>query len=114
MTDGRQRLGVAGEDLAEQWYRAAGYRVLARNWRCEEGELDLVCRLGGTVAVCEVKARRSGEFGTPAEAVTPAKQRRVRRLGARFLREHAVRCREVRFDVAAVTDGRVVVLESAF
>lgn len=114
MTEGRRRLGADGEDLAEEWYRAAGYRVLARNWRCDEGELDLVCRLGGTVVVCEVKARRSHRFGTPVEAVTAAKQRRVRRLGARYLREHGVRCREVRFDVAAVTGDRVTVVESAF
>lgn len=114
VTDRRRRLGTAGEDLAAGWYRAAGYEVLDRNWRCPEGELDLVCRLGGTVVVCEVKARRSARFGTPAEAVTPAKQRRVRRLGARWLREHGIRCREVRFDVAAVTGGRVAVLEGAF
>lgn len=114
MTDPRRRLGDAGEDLAEAWYRSAGYEVLARNWRCPEGELDLVCRLGGTVVVCEVKTRRSTRFGSPAEAVTPAKRRRVRRLGARWLREQGVRCREVRFDVAAVVGGRVVVLEGAF
>ncbi|MGH9090817.1 MAG: YraN family protein [Acidimicrobiales bacterium] len=114
MTNRRRRFGAAGEELAAAWYRAAGYEVLARNWRCPEGELDLVCRLGGTVVVCEVKARRSDRFGSPAEAVTPAKQRRVRRLGARWLREHRVRCREVRFDVAAVAGGRVTVLEAAF
>lgn len=114
MTDRRRRLGTAGEDLAEVWYRGEGYEVLARNWRCPEGELDLVCRLGGTVVVCEVKARRSARFGSPAEAVTPAKQRRVRRLGARWLREHGVRCQEVRFDVAAVAGHQVTVLEGAF
>jgi putative endonuclease len=88
--------------------------VLARNWRCDEGELNLVCRLGGTVAVCEVKARRSRRFGTPEEAVTAAKRRRLRRLGARYLREHGVRCREVRFDVAAVTGNLVTVVAGAF
>lgn len=114
MSDYRRRVGAAGEDLAAAWYQAAGYEILARNWRCGEGELDLVCRLGEIVVVCEVKTRRSAAFGAPVEAVTWAKQRRVRRLGARWLREHGVRCRQVRFDVAAVTGGRVQVVEGAF
>lgn len=100
--------------MAAAWYEAAGYEVLARNWRCTEGELDLVCRNGDTIVVCEVKTRRTAAFGTPAEAVTWAKQRRVRRLGARWLREHGVRCRVVRFDVASVTGSRLEVLEGAF
>lgn len=114
MVTARQRAGRAGEDLAAAWYRDAGYRVLARNWRCAEGELDLVCRRGGTVVVCEVKARATGAFGTALEAVTPAKARRVRHLAARWLREEGVRCRRVRFDVAAVTAGRLEVVEGAF
>jgi len=61
-----------------------------------------------------VKARRSGAFGLPVEAVTPAKQRRLRRLAARWLAEHPVHVDEVRFDVASVLAGRVSVLEGAF
>lgn len=114
MSDYRRRLGAVGEDLATAWYEARGYEILARNWRCGEGELDLVCRLGPTVVVCEVKTRSSAAFGAPVEAVTWAKQRRVRRLGARWLREQGVRCSEVRFDVASVTGGRVRVVERAF
>jgi putative endonuclease len=114
MSDYRRRLGAAGEELAAAWYEAAGYKVLDRNWRCGEGELDLVCRLGPTVVVCEVKTRRSDAFGSPAEAVTWAKRRRVRRLGARWLREHGIRCRQVRFDVASVMGGRVQVVQDAF
>lgn len=113
-SDRRRRLGDAGEDLAADWYRAAGYRILDRNWRCRDGELDLVCRRGATVVVCEVKARGSARFGIPAEAVTVPKQRRVRRLAARWLREHRTRCATVRFDVAEVRGGRVTVLEGAF
>lgn len=112
--DRRRRLGEAGEDLAADWYRGAGYRILDRNWRCRDGELDLVCRRGATVVVCEVKARSTDRFGTPAEAVTVPKQRRVRRLAARWLREHRTSCRSVRFDVAEVRGGRVTVLEGAF
>jgi putative endonuclease len=110
----RRRFGVAGEDAAAAWYLAAGYQVLDRNWRCDEGEIDLVCRRGGAVVVCEVKARASTAFGTPFEAVTASKRRRLRGLGARWLREHAVSCDCVRFDVVGVACGRVEVVEGAF
>lgn len=114
MTGYRRRLGDLGEDLAAAWYVRAGYRVLDRNWRCDEGEIDLVCRRGSTVVVCEVKTRRSSAFGSPAEAVTATKRLRLRRLAARWLREHGSRYAEVRFDVASVRSGEVEVLEGAW
>ena len=108
-------LGRAGEDLAAAWYEERGWRVLARNWRSgRNGELDLVALRGGVLAVCEVKARSSEAFGTPLEAVTPAKQARIRRLAAAYLAASGVRASRVRFDVAAVLDGRLEVVEDAF
>ncbi len=112
--DHRQRLGAAGEDLAAAWYQAAGYRILDRNWRCSDGELDLVCRRGATVVFCEVKTRASADFGSPEEAVTAAKRRRIRRLAARWLAERHVHGDEIRFDVVAVTAGRAWVVQAAF
>jgi putative endonuclease len=100
--------------LAAAWYAANGWEVLASNWRCAAGELDLVCRRGRVVAVCEVKARRSAGFGLPQEAVGVAKQRRLRRLAARYLIEHHLGAAIVRFDVASVLEGRLEVIESAF
>ena len=89
--------------------------MLARNWRCRAGELDLVVSHGRTVVFCEVKTRTSDTFGLPAEAVTKAKQARIRRLAARWLSEEAKeRAGEVRFDVAAILAGEVQVLEGAF
>lgn len=114
MTEYRRRLGARGEDLAARWYVASGYQLLDRNWRCTEGEIDLVCRMGDTVVVCEVKTRRSSAFGSPAEAVTGAKRARLRRLAARWLREHDVRCAYVRFDVAAVVGEQVQVVTAAW
>jgi putative endonuclease len=110
----RRALGATGEQLAAEWYEGSGYEVLDRNWRCRQGEIDLVCRRGATVVVCEVKTRASVAFGAPVEAVTGTKQRRIRRLAAQWLRDHSVGCNEVRFDVAAVRDGRVRVVEDAF
>ena len=78
---------MRGEGLAAEWYVEHGYDVVARNWRCREGEIDLVVAGHGAVVFCEVKARSSDRYGLPAEAVTPAKQRRLRQLAARFLAE---------------------------
>lgn len=114
MTRARRELGAAGEAAAAAWYEARGWTVVARNWRCCDGELDLVLRKGRTIAFCEVKARSSTAFGTPAEAVTALKQRRLRRLGAAWLAETGTRPAEVRFDVAAVLAGEVEVVEAAF
>jgi putative endonuclease len=116
----KRALGKAGEDLAVAWYEARGYDVIARNWSCRAGELDIVLRRGRLHVFCEVKARSSGAFGLPAEAVGALKQARVRRLAALWF---ADRSREasgaraggpVRFDVASVLDGDVAVIEGAF
>ena len=114
MTRARQVLGAGGEDLSAAWYEAQGYRVVARNWRCREGELDLVLHRGGTIVFCEVKTRSSLAFGSPLEAVTPVQQRRIRRLAAAWLRETDGHAAQVRFDVAAVLDGTVEVVQNAF
>ena len=71
----RQRLGRAGEDLAAEHLRCLGYEVLARNFRCRRGEIDLVCRRGGEVSLVEVKTRAGAGHGTPAEAIDADKQR---------------------------------------
>jgi putative endonuclease len=107
-------LGVSGEDAAAAWYVAQGYEVLARNWRCRDGELDLVVRRGRVIVFCEVKTRSSLRFGGPGEAVDQAKRRRIRHLAARWLSESPMRAREIRFDVAAVLDGTVEMIEGAF
>ena len=110
----RRDLALSGEDAAAEWYTAHGYEVLARNWRCRDGELDLIVRKARRYVFCEVKARTTDAFGVPAEAVTAAKQRRIRRLAARWLEDAPSRPTEIRFDVVAVLDGAVEVIEGAF
>lgn len=114
----RQRLGHHGEQMAARWYEDAGYEVLERNWRRREGEVDLIVRRGRTVAFCEVKTRTSDRYGTGAESVLAAKQRRIRRLASRWLSEltpASGRARvEVRFDVVSITAGHLEVVEDAF
>lgn len=107
-------LGRYGEDRAAAWYESHGYVVLARNWRCEHGELDLVVARDDHVVVCEVKTRSSARFGLPVEAVGPAKQRRLRRLAQCWVTEAApFRVRSLRIDVVGILGGRLSVIEGA-
>ena len=117
--DTRRIVGQAGEDAVAEWYTAAGYTVLDRNWRTRSGELDLVLERTGVVVFCEVKTRTSDAFGIGAEAVTREKQLRIRRLANEWLAAHDRRARELRFDVVSILvprDGAPTldVLEAAF
>jgi putative endonuclease len=114
MVDPRRVLGTDGEDQAAAWYVANGYTVVCRNWRCREGELDLVVRRGRELVFVEVKARTTDRFGIPAEAVTVAKQRRLRGLAARYLSDTGTRAGTLRFDVVAILAGQLEVIEAAF
>lgn len=112
--DPRRSLGGGGEAAAAAWYEANGYEVLARNWRCRLGEIDLIVKRGHLIAFCEVKTRSSQAFGHPVEAVTREKRDRVRHLAARWLQDSPVRPGVIRFDVVAVLGDRAEVVEGAF
>ena len=114
MTRARRALGARGEDAVAAWYEDRGYEVVAHNWRCRAGELDLVLRRGRTFVFCEVKTRSSDAFGAPVEAVTRDKQVRLRHLAARWLEDAPMRPTDIRFDVASVLAGEIEVLEGAF
>lgn len=105
-------LGTLGEQAACDALLAGGYRIVARNYRVRDGEIDIVCERDGVLAFCEVKTRTSALFGLPEEAVTAAKRRRLRRLAAEFLHRERQRARAVRFDVFSITvsDGQVTEL----
>ncbi len=98
----RQLIGRRGEDAAAEHLLHQGYSVLERNWRCRWGELDIIACDGPTLVVVEVKTRTGDRFGTPAEAVTPTKYRRLRRLAGLWLDEQPRGFAAVRFDVVAV------------
>ncbi|MGH3797187.1 MAG: YraN family protein [Pseudonocardiaceae bacterium] len=95
-------LGRQGEDLAADYLTGTGLVLLARNWRCRDGELDLVATDRERLIVCEVKTRSGTGYGEPSEGVTPAKAARIRRVTAGWLRAHRVGWCEIRFDVLAV------------
>ena len=104
-------LGRYGEQLAAAYLVDAGLAILARNWRCREGELDIVAADGEILVFCEVKTRSSTAFGDPAEAVGHAKSARIRRLAVLWLDEvrgagDSAFWPEVRFDVVSVLCAR--------
>lgn len=98
----KDALGRYGEALAARFLTQHGWSLLARNWRCPAGELDIVAERDGVIAVCEVKTRRSLRFGSPLEAVTPEKAQRLRRLAAQWLATSGTARRGVRIDVISV------------
>lgn len=95
-------LGRTGEELAVGHLAAAGYQILERNWRCRQGEIDVVARDGDTLVVVEVKTRSSLDFGHPFEAVSAAKLARLCLLAAAWARAHAVSARSWRVDAVSV------------
>jgi putative endonuclease len=106
MKRNRIDVGREGEDVVASLYSGTGFRVVARNWRCRAGEIDLVVERGGLFVFCEVKTRTGERFGGGYEAVTTAKQARLRRLAELFLYESARMPDSVRFDVASVLVSR--------
>jgi putative endonuclease len=83
--DDRRGLGRRGEELAAQHLAAKGYQIVARNWRCEAGELDLVAQTGDGLVAVEVRTRRGRGMGSPEESITPAKQARLITLAEAYV-----------------------------
>ena len=106
------------EDLAARFYKRSGYEIIARNWHCREGELDIVATIRSntslTIVVIEVKARATNNFGSPLEAVTLAKQKKLRIATTKFLVANPTVHGEIRFDVVAFLGTRIEVLQNAF
>ncbi|MQY03010.1 YraN family protein [Actinomadura macrotermitis] len=105
-------LGARGEEAAAGYLAGLGWRLIERNWRCREGELDIIAHDGRQYVVCEVKTRRSVRFGDPVEAVGDGKAARLRRLALRWAASHGVRGADVRIDVLGlVAEGDGFVLD---
>jgi putative endonuclease len=95
----RQLLGRRGEEAAARYLAGAGWHILDRNWRCPDGELDIVARDGSDLVVCEVKTRTSAAFGTPVEAVNWAKLARLNRLAQAWQADRGLARVTARIDI---------------
>ncbi|SHG08815.1 YraN family protein [Streptoalloteichus hindustanus] len=113
------QLGRQGEDMAAAHLEQQGFVVLSRNWRCPQGELDIVATDGDRVVICEVKTRAGPGWGKPVEVLTEAQRRRIRHATMAWLSTFRVPWCDLRFDLVGVTwppDGPVRLhhLEGAF
>lgn len=95
-------LGKQGEQVAAEYLQRAGLRILDRNWRCADGEIDIVATDRRALVVCEVKTRSGIRYGTPLEAITRQKRSRLRRLAVRWVVAHGILFDEIRVDVLGV------------
>ena len=103
----RIEIGALGEQLAVEYLQGLGLRIVARNWRCRYGELDVIAAEGAnTLVFVEVKTRTGDCFGGVAEAVTPQKVRRIRRLAGLWLAGQESGWSQIRIDVIGVRLGR--------
>lgn len=102
----RRAIGAYGEDVAVRHLTGLGMVLLERNWRCADGEVDVLLRDGATLVVCEVKTRTSLAAGTPHEAITDAKLDRLRRMGERWVLERGVSPDGIRVDLVAILRPR--------
>ena len=98
----RRDTGILGEKLAKDFLKKRGYRIYETNYRCPEGEVDIVARHKDSLVFIEVRSKRSLEFGSPEESITPTKMKRLRAVAAHYLQTHNNLPSLWRIDVAAV------------
>ena len=118
MVNERQRFGRTSEQMAADFLKREGYRILERNYRTRVGEIDLIAKQKGVLVFVEVKARRSGSYGHPKRAVHPTKQRRISMAALIYLKKNGGTAQRARFDVVSIQDSagqpKIEVIRNAF
>lgn len=111
-----RKAGKDYEEAAEDYLKSKGYRTLEKNYHCRYGEIDLIVRSEeGAVVFVEVKGRSKGNWGDPAEAVTPLKQKKILRTARDYIYKSRLSTEtEYRFDVITFSQGRMEHIENAF
>lgn len=111
----KRKIGDEYEQMAVIYLRKHGYRIKERNFRCKFGEVDIIAEKGKYLVFIEVKFRSSNVYGTPAEAVNYAKQRRISNVASFYLYKNKYPAdTPVRFDVAAISEEGIRIIENAF
>jgi putative endonuclease len=103
MSRWRLAKGAQGEQIATDYLKRLGYRIQQRNYRCRQGEVDIVAWNGTVLVFVEVRTRSGDDLGAPLESVDRRKQDKITRVAMAYVQEHQVRDTELRFDVVAVT-----------
>lgn len=112
----KRQIGTGKEELTASYLIKNGYHILERNYRCRQGEIDIIAKDGNYLVFVEVKYRKTGKWGDPAEAVDRPKQHRICRAARYYLYQHRYgEDQPCRFDVAALYgDGRISYIKGAF
>lgn len=98
----RRNTGILGEKFARDFLKKRGYRIIETNYRCPQGEIDIVARHKDSLVFIEVRTKTSLEFGTPEESITRPKQNRMRKTAFRYLQDHTDQPKQWRIDFVAV------------
>ncbi|HEY7535239.1 MAG TPA: YraN family protein [Thermodesulfobacteriota bacterium] len=112
----KKSLGQKGEQIACKVLEKDGYRIIEKNFRCKQGEIDIIAEKKEVICFIEVKARTSESFGLPEEAVTTWKQRRLLAAAYVYLERKKITSKDMRFDVVSVdlNNGKARILKNAF
>jgi len=114
MSKQRINLGRRGEEISVEFLRKQGYKIMDRNYRCPQGEIDIVAKDKDVLCFVEVKTRRTEKYGLPAEAVNCHKQEKLARVALTYLKEKNISQQELRFDVVSVYPDRIEIMKDAF
>ena len=114
MFPSKRNRGIAGEEQAVQFLTGKGYIIMERNYRCPEGEIDIIARHGEVLAFVEVRTRQNSGYGFPEESVTSLKQHRIIRCATWYLQQKKLWACNCRFDVVAIFRDRIEHITGAF
>lgn len=115
----KRETGALGEKIAAEFLRKNGYNILTKNYRCQEGEIDIIAERQETLVFIEVRTKRSWRFGSPEESITQIKKERLKTLAERYGQEHEGLPSNWRIDLVAVEIGqgdrvkRIEIIENA-
>lgn len=113
--ENRRRLGAAYEEKAAKYLQSQGYQIIERNFRCKLGEIDLIAKEREVLVFLEVKYRKTGQYGEPTDAVTPAKKRTICRVADFYRMSRRIpESQNCRFDVVSILGEQVRVYKNAF
>jgi len=107
-------IGRDGEEIAAEYLRNNGYRIVEKNYKNRFGEIDIIAKDGNTVVFIEVKTRNTPSYGTPSSAVDSKKQQRMGKVAVTYLIKKRLTHHPVRFDVVSICDGKIEVIRDAF
>ena len=118
MKDTRAAIGRSGEDIAVDFLKRQGYRILTRNFRIRRGEVDIIAQDGDTFCFIEVKRRTTMHKGSPLEAISRLKKRKLTYVALSYLKSQHLEHRNARFDVVSVygddDSAKVQIIKNAF